>query len=84
MGAELGAALVEVLKGRVPPHGDMTLGEVHAFLDRLARMTKSETKRTVFEDVYTRLSPREHKWLARVIIASPCPFRQAARFAAAS
>ena len=70
MGAELGAALVEVLKGRVPPHGDMTLGEVHDFLDQLARMTKSETKRTIFEKVYTRLSPREHKWLARVIIGN--------------
>ena len=70
MGAELGAALVEVLKGRVPPHGDMTLGEVHDFLDQLARMTKSDTKRGTFEKVYTRLSPREHKWLARVIIGN--------------
>lgn len=70
MGAELGAALVEVLKGRVPPHGDLSLGDVHRFLDRLATSTKTDSRRAIFDEVYTRLGPREHKWLARVIIGN--------------
>jgi len=69
-GAELGETLREVLTPRLAkdPLDPATLGEVHAFLDKLS--LASSGHRELFDGVYNRLGPTEHKWLARVIVGN--------------
>lgn len=67
VGGDFGGNLSDVLKSRLNiERGSLTLGEVHAFLDGVALHRKKI--HALFEDVYHKLSPVEHKWLARVIL----------------
>ena len=51
-------------KGAVP----LTVGELNAFLDRLAHADQFADKKSVFHDMVTRTTAREQRWILRVIL----------------
>ncbi|KAI9751094.1 MAG: DNA ligase (ATP) [Lichina confinis] len=48
--------------------GDMTIGEVNDYLDRLASAQKEENQLLIFEVFYKRMNPDELTWLIRIIL----------------
>jgi DNA ligase-4 len=48
--------------------GDMTVGEVNDYLDRLAAAQTEENQLPLFEQFYKRMSPDELMWLVRIIL----------------
>ncbi|KAH0538395.1 DNA ligase (ATP) [Glutinoglossum americanum] len=48
--------------------GDMTIGEVNEWLDRLATAQKEENQLPIFEGFYKRMNAEELMWLIRMIL----------------
>ncbi len=48
--------------------GDMTIGEVNDYLDRLASAQKEENQLPIFEIFYKRMNSQELLWLIRIIL----------------
>lgn len=48
--------------------GDMTIGEVNDYLDRLAAAMKEENQLPIFEVFYNRMNAEELMWLIRIIL----------------
>lgn len=64
---DLGAAAEEVLQGRAPATSAISVAEVAAIFDQLARTSRAEHKLMLVEDLLRRATPAEAKYIVKII-----------------
>ena len=64
---DLGAAAEDVLEGDAPKRGTLTLAELAATFDDLARTSRAEQKLRLVTDLLRRATPVEAKYIVKII-----------------
>jgi DNA ligase-1 len=64
---DLGAAAEEVLAGHLPPESSLTLADLAAAFDELARTSRAEHKLRLIVDLLRRATPLEAKYIIKII-----------------
>lgn len=64
---DLGAAAEELLQGRAPATSAISVAEVAAIFDQLARTSRGEQKLRLIEDLLRRATPPEAKYIVKIV-----------------